>query len=131
MKTLPIVWQRLVIAGGKTCPRCEATHGEILRAVGQLTEVLRPLGIEPTLEIKEIDEDTFMTSPSESNRIWIADRPMEEWLDAKVGSSRCSSVCGEYECRTVEVGTMRFETIPHKLLLKAALIAASSILDFS
>ncbi len=127
--SLPIVWQRLISADGKTCDRCQATHEEIERAVKTLRETLRPLGIEPTVETRVIDERSFNANPSESNRIWIAGKPMEEWLGAKVGSSRCCSVCGDSECRTVEVAGATFEAIPEKLLLKAALIASAQLLD--
>lgn len=129
MKSLPIIWQRLVSSEGKTCDRCNATYQEIQQAVSKLKEALRPLGIEPSLEIREIGEKSFKATPSESNRIWIAGRPMEEWLGARVGSSRCCSVCGDSECRTVEVGGAIFEAIPEKLFLKAALIASSQLLD--
>ncbi len=131
MKSLPIIWQRLVSSDGKTCDRCNATYQEMEQAVSKLKEALRPLGIEPTLEIREIDEKSFKANPSESNRIWIAGRPMEEWLGARVGSSRCCSVCGESECRTVEVGGTTFEAIPEKLFLKAALVASSQLLDLT
>lgn len=131
MKSLPIIWQRLVSSDGKTCDRCDATYQEMRRALGKLEEALRPLGIEPTLEVREIDEKTFKANPSESNRIWIAGRPMEEWLGARVGSSRCCSVCGESECRTVEVGATTFEAIPEKLFLKAALVASSQLLELT
>ena len=131
MKSLPIIWQRLVSFEGKTCDRCNATQQEMLRAVSKLKEALRPLGIEATLEIREIDEESFKANPSESNRIWIADRPIEEWLGASVGSSRCCSVCGESECRTVKVGAATYEAIPETLLLKAALVASSQLLDLS
>ncbi len=129
MKSLPIIWQRLLSSDGKTCDRCNATYEEMQRAVGKLKEVLRPLGIEPTLDIREIDEKSFRTDPSESNRVWIAGRPMEEWLGARVGSSRCCSVCGDSDCRTVEVGGTTFETIPEELFLKAALLASSQLLE--
>lgn len=129
MILLPIVWQRLVSADGKTCNRCDATHQAIERAVRTLKEALRPLGIEPSLETREIGEQAFKANPSESNRIWIAGKPMEEWIGASVGSSRCCSVCGDSECRTVEVGAVMFEAIPDKLLLKAALIASAQLLD--
>ena len=49
----------------------------------KLGAALRPLGIEPVLTIKEIDQEAFQANPSESNRIWIGDRPFEEWLGAK------------------------------------------------
>lgn len=127
--SLPIIWQRLVSAEGKTCDRCDATHQAIERAFGTLKETLRPLGIEPTLEIRAIDERSFNADPSESNRIWIAGKPMEEWIGARVGSSRCCSVCGESECRTVDFAGTIFEAIPEKLFLKAALIASAHVLD--
>ena len=131
MKSLPIIWQRLVTSDGKTCDRCNATYQEIERAVNTLKEALRPLGIEPTLETREIDEESFKANPPESNRIWIAGRPMEEWLGARVGSSRCCSACGESECRTVEVGGTAFEAIPERLFIKATLVACSQLLDLT
>jgi hypothetical protein len=96
-------------------------------AVAKLKEVLRPLDIEPTLEAREIDEETFKADPSASNRVWIAGKPIEEWLVGRVGSSRCCSVCGDSECRTVEVEGAVFEAIPEELFLKAALVAASQL----
>ena len=129
MKSLPIVWQRLVSPEGKTCDRCSATQQEIQRALEKLKDALRPLGIAPSLNIKEIDEKAFKADPSESNRIWIAGKPLEEWLGASVGSSRCCSVCGDSDCRTVEVGARTFESIPEQLFLRAALVAASQVLE--
>lgn len=129
MKPLPILWQRLVSPEGKTCDRCSATYQQMERAIAKLRQSLRPLGIEPSLEIKEIDERSFKANPSESNRIWIGGRPIEEWLGASVGSSRCCSVCGTSECRTVKVAGTTFETIPEELFLKAALVASSQLLS--
>jgi Domain of unknown function (DUF2703) len=129
VKPLPIVWQRLVSPEGKTCDRCSATYQQMERAIAKLRQSLRPLGIEPSLEIREIDQRSFKANPSESNRIWIAGKPMEEWLGASVGSSPCCSVCGTSECRTVEVEGSTFETIPENLFLKAALVASSQLLS--
>ncbi|HJV24436.1 MAG TPA: DUF2703 domain-containing protein [Aromatoleum sp.] len=126
MKTLPIVWQRLV-AKGQTCPRCASTGDEVERAYQRLRAQLLPVGIEPMLETRELDEAEFKASPSESNRIWIAGKPMEEWLNASVGSSRCCSVCGDSECRTVDVDGTTYEVVPEELLVKAGLIAALTI----
>jgi hypothetical protein len=97
--------------------------------VGRLKEALAPLGIEPTLETRELGQALFEDNPSESNRVWIAGRPMEAWLGADVGSSQCCSVCGESECRTMKVGASEFEAIPENLFLKAALLAAAQVLD--
>ncbi len=129
MKVMTIKWQRLVSQQGRTCDRCAATQSEVERAVAILADALRPLGIEPRLQIGEIDPASFVEHPSESNRIWISGRPLEAWLRADVGSSPCCSVCGESECRTVEVGGRSFEAIPEPLIVKAALMAASDMLD--
>lgn len=69
MKSLPILWQRLVSPDGKTCDRCNITHQELQRAVSKLKDALRPLGIEPALETREIDEQSFKAD------LWIAGRP--------------------------------------------------------
>lgn len=129
MKQLEIRWQRLVSADGRTCDRCGATYEEVQRAITTLQDVLRPLDIEPVLETREIDDATFRADPSLSNRIWVQDRPMEEWLNASVGRSSCCSVCGDAECRTVELGGVTFETVPERLLVRAALIAAAHLLE--
>ena len=129
MKMLPVIWKRLVSPEGKTCDRCDATHREMRRAVRKLREAFRPLGIQLTVKTQAIDADSFRADPSESNRIWIAGKPIEEWLGANVGSSRCCSVCGESDCRTVETGGAVFEAIPEKLFIKAALVAASTLFN--
>ncbi|HET6950676.1 MAG TPA: DUF2703 domain-containing protein [Acidimicrobiales bacterium] len=129
VRALPIVWQRLVSQDGRTCDRCAATQDEVQHAVVVLEQVLRPLGIQPRLEISEIDEPSFKADPAESNRIWIAGRPMEDWIEGRVGSSRCCSVCGDSECRTLEVRGATFEAIPERLIIRAALIASSELLD--
>lgn len=131
MKQLPILWKRLVSDEGKTCDRCQATYLEMQRAIDTLRQSLLPLGIEPILAIKQLDEKSFKVEPSESNRIWIAGRPMEEWLGASVGSSPCCSVCGTSACRTVELDGIAFETIPAALFLKAALVAAAQLIQVS
>lgn len=128
IRTLPIVWQRL-ISNGETCPRCAGTGSEVERAVTQLTEVLRPLQIEPTLETRELDEAAFEAAPDESNRIFIAGRPFEAWIGATPGASECCSVCGTNQCRTVELGGKSLETVPASLIVKAGLAAAAEMLD--
>ena len=128
MRPLPIFWQRLVSSEGQTCIRCGTTYEALQRAVTKLKNVLAPLSLEPVLETKEISEESFKADPSASNKVWIAGRAVEEWLGAEVGSSRCCSVCGEFECRTLEVGGDVFEAIPEDLILRAALVAAAQII---
>ena len=128
MTQLPIIWQRLVSADGKTCVRCDATYQHLQSAVNKLKDALKPLNIEPTLELREIDDRSFKNEPSQSNRIWIAGKPLEEWLGASVGSSTCCSVCGDAPCRTVEVEGTVYEDIPEAVILKASLIAATGLI---
>jgi hypothetical protein len=128
MRPLRIVWQRLVVSRGQTCPRCRSTQEALESAVVKLKAALGPLGFVPVLETRELDEDAFRGDPSESNRIWIAGRTLEEWLGARVGSSQCCAVCGPSECRTVEVEGAMFEAIPEDLILRASLVAAAQML---
>ena len=85
MKTLPIIWTRLVSPEGKTCDRCDATYQEMQRAIGKLREALAPLGIQPILETQALDAASFRADPSESNRVWIAGKPMESGLERMSG----------------------------------------------
>jgi len=128
MKPLKIVWQRLVDRRGRTCTRCGSTQESLESAVGKLKAALAPLGFEPQLEARNISDLEFRKNPSASNRIWIADRPLEDWLGARTGSSPCCAVCGDSECRTVEIGEEVFEAIPEEMIVKAALMAAAQTL---
>lgn len=94
-------------------------------AFERLKYTLEPLGVEPTLEISDLDQATFDSNPTESNRIWIAGIPMEDWLEGKPGRSQCCNECGDNECRTLEVGGETYEVIPEQLLIRAGLIAAT------
>ena len=129
MKVMKIKWQRLLIdESGQTCPRCGSTENEMEKAVNTLKQSLAPLGIEVIIEKKVLDSVTFAKNVLESNRIWINDKPLEEWLGAEVGQSLCCEVCGDAECRTVEVEDNIYETIPADLIVKAGLIAASNMI---
>ena len=128
VKQLPIVWQRLVRVDGRTCPRCDATSQHLQSAVSKLREVLKPLNVEPILNFGKSAKARFRNKPSSSNRIWIAGKPLEQWLGASIGSSTCCSVCGDAPCRTMEVEGTVFEDIPEAVIVKAALVAAAGLL---
>src|SRR5512134_853534 len=130
MMPMQILWKRLV-KDGETCARCGDTGRELEAAVAKLAAALRPLGIEPVLKTQEIDEAAFKTNTSESNRVWIAGKPIEEWLSADVGMSRCCSVCGDSDCRTLEVGGRTYETIPEEQFIKVGLMAASQMIAWA
>jgi hypothetical protein len=121
MKTIPIVWQRLVDEQGQTCPRCRATEQELHKAMRFLTKALLPLGIVFSLETRTLDRQEFDQDPLESNRLWVDHKPLEKWLKADTGASPCSGACGDAECRTLTVEGETLETIPAELIIKAAL----------
>lgn len=124
---LIVVWQRLV-ADGVTCPRCGTTQDTVRRAVERLAYALRPLGVSLVLEERALDQATFEGAPGESNRIWVGGRPLEEWVGASSGASRCCGACGDNDCRTIEVAGSTFEAVPEQLIVAAVLSAAASLL---
>ena len=124
---LEIKWQRLVFEG-ETCPRCGSTDKELDRAVSTLRQSLAPLGIEIVLEKEELPVSKFKKDPLQSNRIWINNRLLEDWIEGEVGHSPCCDVCGTHECRTIEVKGQVFDVIPAEMIIKAGLTAASQLL---
>ena len=129
---LKVKWQRLVDEEGKTCDRCVGTQEELGKGVKSLKASLRLLGIDVILEQKPLSPQECARDISESNRIWIADLPLEEWLGAEVGQSPCGSCCSELgedvECRTVSIGGETYEVIPAQLIVKAGLLAVAQIM---
>ncbi len=130
-KVLKITWQRLVDEKGRTCQRCGSTEKELQKALQSLKESLTPLGIKVISEKKSLDPATCAKDISQSNRIWVGERTLEEWLGAKVGKSTCGFCCAELgdevECRTVEVQGQVYETIPANLIVRAGLLAAADL----
>lgn len=129
MQKITITWQRLVEADGQTCPRCGNTGENLALAVKSLQQALQPLGIEVVLESRTITPQAFQGDPLQSNRIWIAGTPLEEWLGADTGSSRCCSSCGDSECRTLSLDAQEYESIPVELVVKAGLLAAARLVQ--
>lgn len=127
MKSLPIVWQRFIDDMGQTCERCATTYEQIQKALEILKKALSPLSIEVTFEQREIDQAAFANDPSQSNRLWIGGRPLEDWFGAQIGRSPCCDICGDAECRTIEVDAQVYESVPADLIIKAGLIAASEV----
>ena len=127
MPVLAIKWQRLVDEAGETCPRCGATEAEVDRAFESLREALAAFGIEVRLEKDVLDMTAFQENPKESNLIWIAGKPLEEWLGARVDESECCGPCGDTECRTIMVDGKTYEAIPAELIERAGLLAASKM----
>lgn len=129
MKTLTIRWKRLVNEAGQTCERCDTTGVAIQRAFEKLKRALSELGIQIYLETTTLDFLTFTKDPLQSNRIWINARPLEEWVNAMAGQSKCCDLCGDSECRTVSVDGNTYEAIPEELIIRAGLLAAAELFN--
>lgn len=128
MKKLYIIWQRLVDEQGRTCARCGMTETAVGDAVEKLKRSLRELNINVILKKKILTPTTFLKNPLESNRIWIAGEPLERWLSATSGQSKCCSICGNSDCRTVMVDGKTYASIPAELIVKAGLLAGAQLL---
>ncbi|MDI6714841.1 MAG: DUF2703 domain-containing protein [Thermodesulfovibrio sp.] len=126
MKKLIIKWQRLLY-NNSTCPRCSETEKEIEEAFFKLKEAFKHLNIEVILEKIELNKVEFSKTPLSSNLILINNKPLEEWLGAETGKSKCCSVCGDEDCRTIHFKGNTYEAIPENLIIKASLIAASEM----
>ena len=125
MQTIRIVWQRLLSLQGQTCDRCAATELALQQAVETLQQVLAPLQMQVEFNRQAMTLAQFNQDPGASNRIWIAEQPLEAWLGASTGTSPCCSVCGDAACRTLECGDRSYEAIPPQLIIKAGLLAAA------
>ena len=129
MKVLTIRWQRLVNARGLTCERCGATERAVDEAVARLKDALRGRGVEVVLEKCALSSAEFAKDTLQSNRLWLAGKPLEAWLAGESGGSRCCGECGDAECRTLTVDGTTHEVIPPELILKAGLLAAETLRD--
>ena len=133
MKNLIIRWQRLVDEKGQTCERCGQTEKELKKAFESLKKSFAPIGITVIFKKETLDSTTCAKDISQSNRIWINNRSLEEWLSARVGKSPCSFCCDELgekvECRTVSIGEQTYEKIPAELIIKAGFLAASQLIE--
>lgn len=126
--TLKIKWKRL-ISKGETCPRCGSTEEEIEKAVLTMKQSFAPLGIKVILEKEQLSVTEFQKDPLQSNRIWLNNRLLEDWIGGKVGHSPCCNVCGPHDCRTVEIQGQIYDTIPAEVIIKAGLSAASQLVS--
>ena len=124
---LQVRWQRLVDDKGQTCGRCGSTEKETENAVKELRRSLKPIHVEVVLQKTSISLQEFSKDPLASNQILIGGKPIEEWLQAKVGQSPCCGACGDSECRTLTVDGKTYESIPTELIVRAGLLAGAQL----
>ncbi|MCX7964156.1 MAG: DUF2703 domain-containing protein [Candidatus Sumerlaea chitinivorans] len=127
MIQVKIEWIRLLIAD-QTCPRCSQTEAEITSAIQHLQQMLMPHGIDVVLEKRSLSPTQFAENPMASNQILINGRPLESWVSAKVISTPCCDVCGDADCRAIEVDNQIHEAVPSHLIVQAGLAAAEEML---
>lgn len=118
-QTLTIIWQRLLLDSGDTCERCGSTEG----AVEQAKEILENKGISVILEKKELTKELFEQDPLASNAILLNGKPLEFWINGKVGESECCGACGDNDCRTIEKDGNVYEAIPAEMIVEAGFVA--------
>lgn len=128
-KTLVIRWQRLTESGGDTCGRCGNTERSVDEAGRLLATSFKPLGIRVSVVKARLTPEQFKLDAGQSNRIWIAEQPLEDILGAKSGMSRCSGCCGDSDCRTTIVDGRAYETIPAELIVRAGLKVAANMVQ--
>jgi hypothetical protein len=126
MTQLPVGWQRLIGADGRTCQGCDATHQHRQSAVAKMRDVLKPLHIEPILARRETAGRPFKDKSAESNRIGTARKPVTG--AAGVDNSYGCPVCGATNFRTMKIEGAVFEGIPKAIILKVAHVAASGLI---
>ena len=130
MTSLHIEWQHIE-KDGKTCRRCAETGKTLTQVIKDLTEELKPKGINVSLTESKLSKDEV----SQSNRLFFNGMALEEVLqDVTVSENPCSScadlcgcgdLCGKnVNCRTVVSGGTVHEAIPAELIRRAALTAA-------
>ncbi|GIX06617.1 MAG: hypothetical protein KatS3mg115_1020 [Candidatus Poribacteria bacterium] len=127
MSTLTLRWRRLLPNHSETCPRCSATERHLNRAVDLLKRALSPLGVSVRVYKEALSLEEFRRNPLESNRLWIQERPLEEWIGARVGESECCDICAPEACRTIVWGGIAYSEIPTELILRAGLLAAAHL----
>ncbi len=63
MKELTITWQRLLDEREETCSRCGTTEEAVEAAAKDLSQALKPLGIEVKLQKKSLTFQEFRATP--------------------------------------------------------------------
>jgi len=87
------------------------------------------LDMDESRENEELSVTEFEKEPSQSNRIWVNNRFLEDWIEGTVGRSPCCDVCSPHDCRTVEVEGQIYEIVPAETIVKAGLLAASQLVS--
>jgi hypothetical protein len=82
------------------------------------------------LEERPMTPEECAKDTSQSNRIFVDDRSLADWLAGTVGMNPCERCCPKLgpkvECRTLTVDGHTYEAIPATLIVRAGLRAAEA-----
>jgi len=116
-----------VVVDGETCERCGSTWEAAEAAVAEVAAELAAIGVAVDLVELPLPADAV----AESNRVYVAGRPAEEWLGGSVTSTDCPS-CGEMLgeptcCQAYEIGGVRSDALATEDIARAIRQAAEVI----
>ncbi len=134
-KMLALEWQRMIDEDGNVCCSSDATRMAVETARAKLAEELEVSGIEVTLLKTDFTPEECMEDPERANRILIAGRGLDYWLQAEIASSPCEGFCkqalgGKGSCQNLIYEGETYEVIPAELIIKAGLAAAANPATF-
>jgi len=131
-KVLTIAWQHSPEKEGTKCEKCLAKKAEIQKAYESLKNSLPSLGIQVALTEEPVKTMSCGMVLSQSSKICIGGRMLEEWLGAELGPGTCGKGCtrapGEAQCVSLKLEGETYEVVPADLIVKAGLVAASDML---
>jgi len=123
--TLVVEWRHIGSDVENTCERC----GQTGRAVMDVVEQMRPILEEEGITVRFVETVLPDEAIAESNSILFNSVPLEDLIEGMEVTSTpcCSCACitgrDDVECRAVEYGGERYESIPPELIARAALKA--------
>ncbi|MDT8358190.1 MAG: DUF2703 domain-containing protein [Methanomicrobiaceae archaeon] len=124
-QTLVVEWRHVGKDVENTCERC----GETGRAVLDVIEKIRPVLEEEGITVRMIETVLDNEAIADSNSILFNGVLLEDLIEGMevISTPCCSCACitgqDDVECRAVEYGGERYESIPPELIARAALKA--------
>ncbi|MCK9299687.1 MAG: DUF2703 domain-containing protein, partial [Methanoculleus sp.] len=123
--TLVIEWRHIGRDIENTCERCSETGKAVRETVDQIRAALEDAGI----TVKFVENVLPHDAIADSNIILFNGVPLEDLIEGmEVTSTPCSSCAcitgqDDVECRAVDYGGERYESIPPELIARAVLKA--------
>ena len=115
--------ERLVVEG-ETCERCGSTWEAALEAADMVAAEVAGIGLSVDVNEVPLSPDRI----SDSNRVLVNGRSVEEWLDGSAAMTECAS-CGDLLgesvcCRSYEIDGVTSDSLPVEDIARAIRQAA-------